>query len=277
MAQHPPIIAVERVIIAVNDLGAARERWRRAGFALASEELCAGGLRCARFAAGAVTIDLCAAQDPSRLGVLAQPMSAALAAGGGIVGWTWGVPAGAGLDAPSDALLVLPGIADDSLLSAVPTGSLPGVFTAAVEISGELEQRRAELRRRCGPNPNAVDYLEHIVVMTTALDDAIEVHESLGVPCKRIREAGNGVRQAFFKLEQTVLEVVGPTRGRPGCWGLAFLSGDIAHAVARASAAGMNLTAPKPAIQGGRIARIVDPLDGVAVAFMEAAAPAPRC
>jgi predicted enzyme related to lactoylglutathione lyase len=48
---------------------------------------------------------------------------------------------------------------------------------------------------------------------------------------------------------------------------------DIAQAVATARANGLQATEPKLAIQGGQIARIVDPLDGVAIAFMQ---PGPR-
>ncbi len=268
MADGQRIVAVERLIVAVNDLDAARARWRRAGFSVALGELRGGGLRCARFAAGAVAIDLCVAADPAALGAIAEPMRTALAAGGGILGWMWGAAPDGRLpkSAPTQPL---PG-PDGTGIEAVVLPSLDGVFTAAIEVRGDFESRRADLRCRFGDNPNTVDYLEHIVVMAPDLDRAIAIHEALGVGCRRIREAGGGVRQAFFKLEQTVLEVVGPARGRPGCWGVAFMCRDIAAAVVSARAAGMQATEPKAAIQGGKIARIIDPLDGVAVAFMEA-------
>jgi predicted enzyme related to lactoylglutathione lyase len=115
-----------------------------------------------------------------------------------------------------------------------------------------------------------VEFLEHIVVMAPALDHAIAIQEALGIPCRRIREVGNGTRQAFFKLEQTVIEVVGPTRDRAGCWGLAFMCTDIARAVGVVRGNGLPATEPKPAVQGGLITRIVDPIDGVSIAFMQA-------
>ena len=93
------------------------------------------------------------------------------------------------------------------------------MVTAAAKTKLDIESRRLKPRELCGPNANSVDYLEHIVVMTPVLDDAIAANEAIGVACKRIREVGNGARQAFFKLEQTVLEVVGPARAKPGCWG----------------------------------------------------------
>jgi predicted enzyme related to lactoylglutathione lyase len=148
---------------------------------------------------------------------------------------------------------------------------LPGVWTGNAPIDSDLATRRANLEKLCGTNENTVDYLEHIVVMTPSLEEAIAEHEKIGLPCKRIREAGGGVRQAFFKLEQTVLEIVGPGRGTPQVWGLAFMCKDIRHAVDIARSGGLEATEPKTAIQGGKIARIVAPLDGVAIAYMEPA------
>jgi hypothetical protein len=168
---------------------------------------------------------------------------------------------------------VLPGLAEPTTIAEPLASGLPGVVTAAVKTNLDIESRRLMLRELCGPNPNSVEYLEHIVVMTPSLDDAIAANEAIGVSCKRIREVGNGARQAFFKLEQTVLEVVGPARGKPGCWGIALMCTDIASAVATARAGGLQATEPKLAIQGGQIARIVEPLDGVAIAFMQ---PGPR-
>jgi predicted enzyme related to lactoylglutathione lyase len=246
-----PIICIARVIVAVADLDAARQRWSRAGFALAPSRDAAGGLRVAPIGAGAVEIDLCASAGADA----PPPLSAALARGGGIAGWTWGVS-----DSESPAT---------ENPFALPTGFLPGVSTGSAAANPDAAARREDLVRTCGPNPNTVDYLEHIVVMTPSLEDAIAAHEKVGLPCKRIREAGRGMRQAFFKLEQTVLEIVGPASGAPHVWGLAFMCKDIARAVAVARENGLQATEPKAAIQGGKIARIVDPIDGVAIAFME--------
>jgi predicted enzyme related to lactoylglutathione lyase len=275
------IICVERVLVAVRDPAAARENWRRAGFALAPADFEADGIHIARLAAGAVEIDLCAVQSAESRSPLARHLRDATQneSGGGIIGWVWGVKGVLVSDeressaAQSESIL-LPALAQDSFRAEMLSSGLPGVVTAAAPIALELESRRQSLARLCGINPNTVEYLEHIVVMTPVLEEAIAANEAVGVPCKRIREVGNGARQVFFKLEQTVLEVVGPaTRGRPGCWGLALMCSDIAQAVATARANGLQATEPKLAIQGGQIARIVDPLDGVAIAFMQ---PGPR-
>src|SRR5262249_15135843 len=85
------IHCIERVIIAVGDLPAARQRWIRAGFAVSSEDIHIGNLRFARIAAGAIEIDLCAPDENLKPSPLADAVVARVPTGGGIVGWTWGV------------------------------------------------------------------------------------------------------------------------------------------------------------------------------------------
>ena len=260
------IICIERVIVVVTDLEAACDRWTRAGFGIAQNRFSGGSIEIARLYAGAVEIDLCGVGKSDSVKAPSM-LNAAIERGGGIIGWTWGF---AGEEASMD-------IGADSLIlpeQSKPTAFenfLPGVWTGIVNTETDSNQRRSDLERLCGANENTVDYLEHIVVMTPSLEDAIAAHEEIGLPCKRIREAGGGMRQAFFKLEQTVLEIVGPARGASQVWGLAFMCKDIKRAVEVARANGMEATEPKTAIQGGKIARIVQPLDGVAIAYMEPA------
>ncbi len=265
MASSPQIVAIERVIVAVADLEGARERWSRAGFAIAPGELSADGVRFLRTAAGAIEIDLAAARDESG-GALASVVAATAARGGGMIGWTWGYDSP--LPAESTTTVKLPGADGRNIAAQVCSPGMPAVFTASTTILGDLEARRAALGEVCGANANTVDSLEHIVVRTPVLEDAIAANEATGVPCKRIREAGHGTQQAFFKLEQTVIEVVAPAHHEVGCWGLALMCSDIRRAVDHARASGLEATEPKDAIQGGMIARIVKPLDGVAIAFM---------
>jgi predicted enzyme related to lactoylglutathione lyase len=252
---------IERVLILTKDLKAARRRWTGAGFAVGEiSEDSLHHVRFARFAVGAITLELYELLDAT----LAAPLGAALlnrlGRVEGVTGWIWGCvrPAHRAQQPSKDCPMV-----------ELPEG-LAGTFTAAEEKRGSFEERRVEGQRHFGPNPNGVTYLDHIVIMVPDLAAAMATQESAGLPCLRVREAGSGLKQAFFKLEQTVLEVVGPAPKRPGVWGLAFMSDDIDQALATARAAGLQATAPKFAIQGGRIARIVEPLDGVEVAFMEA-------
>ncbi len=264
------IICVERVIVAVRDLAACSEKWRRAGFGVASEEFDGDGLRIARLCAGAVEIDLCAILSAKSRSPLAEHLREATrnGNGGGMIGWVWGMKGESAAGARES--FELPALSERTTKATMLSSGLPGVATASAPVNLDIESRRQALGELCGSNPNSVEYLEHIVVMTPVLEDAIAANQAIGVPCKRIREVGNGARQAFFKLEQTVLEIVGPARARPGCWGVALMCTDIARAVATARAGGMQATEPKLAIQGGQIARIVEPLDGVAIAFMQA-------
>ena len=261
-----PITCIERVIVAVVDLEDACERWSKAGFAIASKRMQGFRFDVAQLHAGAIGIDLYEVKDHHRqLGI----WKSALERGGGIVGGTWGIDSAASEANPNVSIAHLD---DDFLRFDDLDEFLPGVITAGVPTHTDLVTRRANLDSVCGANQNTVDYLEHIVVMTPSLEEAIAAHEKIGLPCKRIREAGGGVRQAFFKLEQTVLEIVGPGRGTPQVWGLAFMCKDIRRAVNLARANGLEATEPKTAIQGGKIARIVNPLDGVAIAYMEPSA-----
>ena len=224
------------------------------------------GLDLARLYAGAIEMELVAAAKG--VSKIPEPLAASLERGGGIIGWSWGASEAAVADVTNSLTLPVTG----GTSQAVPFANfLPGVWTTGISTQADFVTRRNELERLCGLNENTVDYLEHIVVMTPSLEDAIAAHEKIGLPCKRIREAGGGVRQAFFKLEETVLEIVGPARGQPQVWGLAFMCKNIRRAVDLARSHGLEATEPKTAIQGGKIARIVNPLDGVAVAYMEPA------
>jgi predicted enzyme related to lactoylglutathione lyase len=265
------IIRIERVLISVASLSDSVSKWRTAGFAIEElEHSSECGFACARFFAGTVAFDLCEVVDRPKPNALNQVLHSGLT-GGGIVGWTWGarsIPEGHWTSA-----IMIPAIGGGVSHALPLPGTIPGAFTAVVETNLEAEPYAKTLNAQHQANSNGVVDLDHVVVMVNALEEAIRAYESLGVQCKRIREAGRGMRQAFFKLEQAVLEVVGPTPGEPRCWGLAFKCANLDSTVTLIREAGMQVTQPKTAIQGGRIARIVDPLDGVAIALMETAGP----
>lgn len=207
------INCVERVLIGTADLAAARERWSGAGFALAPDAAGAEGIEFARMAAGGVEIDLCAAESDA-IGPLAEAIRNAAARGGATLGWIWGV---ASQDSSGETITLPAGdgaIAQARMLPEEPDAQLPGVFTATIEVAASIEARRQNLAR-FGANANTVGYLEHIVVMTPVLDDAIAAHEAIGVPCKRIREVGNGARQAFFDSSRLFWRWSVPRAARP--------------------------------------------------------------
>lgn len=97
-------------------------------------------------------------------------------------------------------------------------------------------------------HPNGVTDIDHVVLMATDLDATIDSLAAKGHDLRRIREAGNGVRQAFFRLGPVILEVVGPM-DNPGLWGITFTVRDID---ATAAFLGDRLGAVKDAVQPGR-------------------------
>lgn len=117
-------------------------------------------------------------------------------------------------------------------------------------------------------HPNGVVALDHLVVLTPDLDASINHYAEAGLELRRVREAGGGRRQAFFRLGQPILEVVGPVElPEPAAWGLSFTTADLDAA---ASLLGELLHPPKAAVQPGRRIATVDRSSGSTtnIAFM---------
>ena len=141
------IVAVERVLVAVANLDEARSNWSRAGFATAPGSFRDGGLEFARMAAGAIEIDLVGLATGDRTSALAEPVAARIENAGGIVGWIWGLGAPASQRAARVA--IVPGPRESGEIADIVPSALPGVFTAALEIEGDLETRRTRLAAMC--------------------------------------------------------------------------------------------------------------------------------
>ena len=97
--------------------------------------------------------------------------------------------------------------------------------------------------------------IDHVVVMTPDLDRTLGALEAAGFDLRRVREAGE-MRQAFYRMGEPVLEVVGPTEpdGPARFWGLVFVVEDIDRA---AALLGPALGRVKDAVQPGqRIATV---------------------
>jgi hypothetical protein len=121
--------------------------------------------------------------------------------------------------------------------------------------------------------------LDHLVVMSPALDRTVAALEAAGLDLRRLREGetpGGSTRQAFFRMGEVILEVVqapdgtsvsrnpdGPAR----LWGLAF---GVESMDATAAALGPLLGEPRPAVQEGRTIATLrrDAGLGPAIAFM---------
>jgi len=123
-------------------------------------------------------------------------------------------------------------------------------------------------------HPNGVIALDHVVIGTPDLARTIGAFESVGVRLRRTRDAGTPdrpTRQAFFRLGETIAEVVGPPSGSsPGparFYGLAFTVADLD---ATALFLGERLRPAKDAVQPGRRIATLDRAVGstVPLAFL---------
>ena len=124
-------------------------------------------------------------------------------------------------------------------------------------------------------HPNGVTALDHLVVATPDLDRTIGALEAVGLDLRRVREAGKGMRQAFFRMGEVILELAGPVEptgdGPARFFGLAYTVADLD---ATAAVLGDRLHAAKDAVQPGRRIATLDKRAGstVAIAFMSAGA-----
>ena len=111
-------------------------------------------------------------------------------------------------------------------------------------------------------HPNGVATIDHVVIVTPALDRTVAVLRAAGLDLRRIREEptpAGAPRQAFFRLGDVILEVVqapddaiersGGSDGPAFFWGLAFVASDLDATVAHL---GEHATPPRPAVQPGR-------------------------
>jgi hypothetical protein len=135
------------------------------------------------------------------------------------------------------------------------------------------------------PHPNGTVALDHVVVMSPALDRTMAALEGAGFDLRRVRDEptpDGAPRQAFFRMGEVVLEVVqapdgtamrsqpdGPAR----LWGLAF---GIEDMELTARALGPLLGDPRPAVQSGRTIATLRRTAGLgpAIAFMTPGPPA---
>ncbi len=122
-------------------------------------------------------------------------------------------------------------------------------------------------------HPNGVVALDHLVVVTPDIGRTITALEGVGVECRRTRDAGRGIHQAFFKLGEVILELGGPATpagdGAPTLFGLAYTVADLD---VTAAFLGDRLRPTKDAVQPGRHIATLDRGAGssVAIAFMSA-------
>ena len=132
----------------------------------------------------------------------------------------------------------------------------------ATELDGlpttESESPQPEPREA---HPNGISAIDHVVVMTPALERSVPVLQQAGLDLRRIREEptpAGAPRQAFFRLGAEILEVVqepehvvaereGERRRPARFWGLALLAADLDRAVASARRARWRAARRRPA------------------------------
>jgi catechol 2,3-dioxygenase-like lactoylglutathione lyase family enzyme len=126
-------------------------------------------------------------------------------------------------------------------------------------------------RESAPPHPNGAIGVDHVVMTTPDFDRTLAELEADGFELRRIREAGDDARQAFYVVGPALLEVVGPRQpgsgGEARFWGVTFVVADLD---ATAALLGDRVGTPREAVQPGRRIATVrrDAGLGTAVAFM---------
>jgi len=132
-------------------------------------------------------------------------------------------------------------VSDDAV-----TNSIDGVAT---QVIAEL-QPVPELTHQL-----AVTAIDHIVITTGSLERSCgAITEQLGLPLKRIRDAGHGVRQGFHRAGSLILEIVERPDLAPETpaevWGVVFVVDDLDATVAWLGPDAIGAT--RDAVQNGR-------------------------
>ena len=127
-------------------------------------------------------------------------------------------------------------------------------------------------------HPNRAMAIDHVVVMTPELERTAAALAAAGLQPRRRREAGSRERpvvQAFYRLGEVVLEVVGSSEAPSGparFWGMVFTIADLD---ACAAALGERLGAVRDAVQPGRRIATVRPEAGLGLPVALMSPPAP--
>ena len=97
--------------------------------------------------------------------------------------------------------------------------------------------------------------IDHVVVNTPDLERTSNaLHQATGAELKRIRDAGNGVRQGFHRLGEVIIEIVSAPSmpaGEASLWGFVLNVADVNEVAAYLGPD--VLSPPKPAVQKNRL------------------------
>jgi len=148
---------------------------------------------------------------------------------------------------------------DEALPPGLNSWALTNINSAIVSIdgiptTGNVDNGRSEPSDAQGfvLTPLGID---HVVVNTPDLERTSHaLHEATGAELKRIRDAGNGVRQGFHRLGDVIIEIVSAPSmpaGDASLWGFVLNVADV-HEVAAYLGPDV-LSPPKPAVQKNRL------------------------
>jgi len=145
---------------------------------------------------------------------------------------------------------LLPGLHSWALSNIDSTiSSIDGIPTTEVLVAtrpAQIESREFVLQ------PLGID---HVVVNTPDLERTSRaLHEATGAELKRIRDAGNGIRQGFHRLGDVIVEIVSTPAmpaGTASLWGFVVNVADVNDVAAYLGPD--VLSPPKPAVQKNRL------------------------
>jgi hypothetical protein len=77
-------------------------------------------------------------------------------------------------------------------------------------------------------HPNGAVAIDHVVVVSPDFDQMVTALAAAGMPLRRIRDAGGGVRQGFRRLGPAILELVeAPAAPATAFWGVVIVVDDL--------------------------------------------------
>lgn len=269
-------------LAAVPSLGPTLKAWRKLGFAV-SEPYSWQGCHAAHIDLEGGGVRFLAADSGAAETAAANLVRQRLILGAGLFGWTWSC------SEPHRSAVAIGQLAgSDFHESCEDWGDeivqIPMELTPAAATWLEKPPDTAAVRPS---HANSISRLDHVVLQVSASKAAAQTYERhFGL--KGRTSAMNERYYAFLKAGTSLLEIVGPVKpgtgitgdqpsDKPGVapsrisggpWGVAFGSTSIDATVAFLKMAGIEVSEPHRAVQGGRISGMATPLGGIQLAFM---------
>lgn len=134
--------------------------------------------------------------------------------------------------------------------------ALSGLPAGTVDLDGVPTMRSDAAPAEPAVHPNGVVSVDHVVLLSPDLTRTKSAFAAIGIEPRRERDGelgGQPIRQVFFRLGSTILEVVGSadsaSEGSSTLWGVTYVVDDIDTA---AAFFGENTSRVKDAVQPGR-------------------------